>query len=414
MAYYPNHVLAALLLMIVTGAARGVCVKLFYQLGFEKPIFVTILFLLGQALSLPIHHVIRCFTRGKNSEDTAAELQADEDGSEASLEMISLEKQPRDQPKRLRSKNMIGSATGLNARSHEAIQWIHRIPWWAKPAVPGICNLCEATFRFTGLVFLSASIAEIIMSGVELIFVVFAARLIRKRMISRERWIGVGIMMAGLLLVGGADFIKSGDGENTNKSSNQILGISLVVGKCFTSAIQDLFEEILVQEANMPPTLLMGLEGIFGLTLIVPLYFVIGRATDEHPSETVETFGDSAFKISYAVFLVLLFTATSTSQILSTGLTSSMTRNLWKNFRGLLAWIVGLVIFYASGNEDLGEAWLIPQSFVVLTGFCIMVGGLKYYYRDQHALNDSERSQSVRGVEAVIDEAAEPDINIKE
>jgi len=46
--YYSKRVLAALLLMIITGGARGVCVKIFYQLGFEKPVFVTILFLLGQ------------------------------------------------------------------------------------------------------------------------------------------------------------------------------------------------------------------------------------------------------------------------------------------------------------------------------------------------------------------------------
>jgi len=57
-----------------------------------------------------------------------------------------------------------------------------------------------------------------------------------------------------------------------------------------------------------------------------------------------------------------------------------MTRNVWKNFRGLVVWIAALLIYYAIGDEDLGEPWPIPVSSVTLSGFSVMVGGLYVYY----------------------------------
>ena len=45
--------------MVVTGASRSVAVKLFYDLGFRNPLFVTILYLTGQGLSLIVYLVSR-------------------------------------------------------------------------------------------------------------------------------------------------------------------------------------------------------------------------------------------------------------------------------------------------------------------------------------------------------------------
>lgn len=45
-----------------------------------------------------------------------------------------------------------------------------------------------------------------------------------------------------------------------------------------------------------------------------------------------------------------------------------------------MVWIAALLIYYAIGDEDLGEPWLIPVSSVTLSGFSVMVGGLYVYY----------------------------------
>ena len=49
---YSLRVSLVLACMVITGASRSVAVKLFYDLGFRNPLFVTILYLTGQGLSL--------------------------------------------------------------------------------------------------------------------------------------------------------------------------------------------------------------------------------------------------------------------------------------------------------------------------------------------------------------------------
>mmetsp|Transcript_29732 Transcript_29732/g.46001 ORF Transcript_29732/g.46001 Transcript_29732/m.46001 type:complete len:248 (+) Transcript_29732:104-847(+) len=44
--------------MVLTGAARSVTAKIFYQLGFNHPLFLTLLYLIGQALSLIPYNIM--------------------------------------------------------------------------------------------------------------------------------------------------------------------------------------------------------------------------------------------------------------------------------------------------------------------------------------------------------------------
>jgi hypothetical protein len=88
-------------------------------------------------------------------------------------------------------------------------------------------------------------------------------------------------------------------------------------------------------------------------------------------------------KLGYIVLLLslmpdeLMLIAAGMFSILGTAVTSSMTRNMWKNFRGLVVWIAALIIYYAIGDEDLGEPWL---SFMILGGFSVMLIALYVYY----------------------------------
>jgi hypothetical protein len=58
-----------------------------------------------------------------------------------------------------------------------------------------------------------------------------------------------------------------------------------------------------------------------------------------------------------------------------------MTRNMWKNFRGLVVWIAALIIFYAVGDEGIVEPWSIPGPFMILAGFRIMLVAFYVFYK---------------------------------
>jgi hypothetical protein len=289
----------------------------------------------------------------------------------------------------------IGSLHGLNSASKHAVQWVHRIPFWLKPLIPGVFNLCNSAMRWASLIYVPASIAEMLISGLELVLSVVASRVIRKRLVSKRRWIGVGIVTLGILVVGLVHLLKQGDEDEEDSSRSRLgqwIGILLIVGQCIMSVLQDLCEELFMQEAHFPPMLLLGMEGLFGLVIGSVVYFPLASKLTGLSSEdqSFVQLVEEDWTVALAVVgLVFLFCVTGIFNILATAVTSSMTRNVWKNFRTILVWLFGLVIFYASGNDELGEAWLIPESFAILLGFAIMVYGAHVYYNEP-TKNDEE------------------------
>jgi drug/metabolite transporter (DMT)-like permease len=542
-------VLGILLAMVVTGAARTVAVKSFYQLGFDDPMLVTLFYLLGQSLALLVHFMPIGNSRGSERSDTSHnEIELKPDSSRRSEERRrSSEKAPKiasatssergdnshneivlkrdskgtsesrrsienqttiesatesdnndgileqehnedaeedaeildweaaklerafgqisdsyldplewatekssgkrklslsfgeatpvsyscedeyegieensrnaeERPpcrKRQRTRPTqpsLGSLHGLNSESQLAIQWVHKIPFWWKPFIPGVFNLCNSAMRWASLIYVPASIAEMLISGLELVLSVVASRVIRKRLVSKRRWIGVGIVTLGILVVGIVDILREGEDDEKEESTTsgsrlveQWIGILLIVGQCIMYVLQDLSEELFMQEAHFPPMLLLGMEGLFGLVIGSTLYFplayksviVLSSSEEESFVQVVEEDWSVAVAV---VGLVLLFWITGGFNIWATAVTSSMTRNVWKNFRTILVWFLGLILFYSSdNNEDLGEEWWIPQSFVVLLGFAIMIYGAHLYYneRKQPVENNTDTTNRV-------------------
>ena len=425
---YPLNVVLTLLGMILFGSGRIVAIKLYFQMEEDEsrtvtPLFVTLLYLVGQTLSLLVYFIQ---TRSKNCirqddididndiidyntiEMAARELDGekgatmimdeeeildDQDGRRITDDELVQEEEEEGGGGHIRhngdhrivtkndgesipnlvpqQKRMIrrGSKTGLTSESNGTIAWIHHIPWYLKPLIPGFFNLCNSALRWGCLVYVAASTAEILISGIELILSSFAARIIRKRIISTKRWFGISIVTLGIILVGFAKVIENK--ENESDGQKFFIGNILILGQCFFSVLQDLSEEIFMQEANFPATLLLGMEGLFGLIFGIPIYLLF------FPPEQISS---TPFNIGYEIMLVLLVAITGILNIRTTEVTSSMTRNVWKQFRIILVWIFGLLLYYVGQNDRLGEAWVIPGSFFVLGGFSVILSGVYFYY----------------------------------
>lgn len=434
---YSRRTSLILLGMIVTGAGRSVGVKLFYQLGLVNPLVVAGLYLLGQSLSLIVYLIQRFFQkeryaplideeeeeRGSADEDCDQEMTAcssstlslttvdndDDDGdhesdlgagspvaaasaatgSENDEETPPIEINQTDNddivvlaaPRRQQLKRQ-GSNHGLTKESEEAISWAHRIPWYFKPIIPAVFNLANATLRWASFIYVPASVAEMLIAGSELILSVIAARIVRKRLVSYNRWMGVGIVTVGLMLIGCAHlfFDSHDDGEDSDSATatrHHTIGNLLILGQSLMSVSQDITEEIFLQEAEFPATLLLGTEGIIGLVLGFLIYLVAAPFVQDGGDLT--NF-EALPPTNSCIGLTLWFTMTGILNILTTEATSSMTRNVWKNSRTLLVWILGLLIYYLY-NTELGEGWQTPESYVIFLGYSVMVGGIVAYYR---------------------------------
>lgn len=396
-----------LIAMVTTGAARSVAVKLLYQTGFEAPIYVTLLYLLGQSLSLAVYAYQSRLAGRKTgveretSQQMDAATAADSHPSVQQGGTEAIPQQGNSSPthnaaslasQRITAhKKYIGSAHGLQINFEDLIaERASRVPFYMKPVMPGICNMFNSLLRWASLVYVAASVGEMLISGLELALSVLAARIIRKRVVSCRRWMGAGVVVMGLTLIGFVDVLMEDSSTVDSTSSREsVIGIVLIVGQCILSVLQDIAEEIFMQSAEFPPTLLLGMEGLFGFLFALILFFALGGPLD--PSETLETIQeDQTFLVSYSVGLTLLFTVTGIFNIKATQVTSAMTRNIWKNLRTVLVWIITLLIFYLGGNESMGEAFVVPESLVILAGFAIMVTGIFVYY-SQKAMEEKQQ-----------------------
>ena len=241
--------------MVITGASRSVAVKLFYDLGFRNPLFVTLLYLTGQGLSLVVYLVSRRSSppparRRPRYKKVSIELPTrnvvpnpmhadDECPGDMEDEVKAPVVEAKDEEKTPERRKRSGSPTGLTTESHNAatVTWVHAIPWYLKPVVPGFFNLCNSAMRWGSLIYVAASMAEMLISGLELLLSVVAARCIRKRRISWSRWVGVLVVALGLALVRLANRDSVG-------GKHSWIGDVLIVGQCVMSVIQDMSEAV--------------------------------------------------------------------------------------------------------------------------------------------------------------------------
>lgn len=440
--------------MIATGSARSIVVKLAYQSGFQAPLTITLLYLLGQSFSLFVYGAQKWFANDYDVVSTTItrgdeESKMNHDAS-PSMEMetfqhveVVADNQRRDEnlfPKKQNESSITvpsdstltnslsdssasspssagsdslslslsilefysnartsfyedeipnGSNHGLSSESEERIKWVHRVPFYAKPAIPAILNLLNSALRWASLVYIDASVAEMMISGLELTLSVVAARIFRKRMVAKTRWMGVIIVAAGVIVIERANNSKHQQQSSNKEDSSTthggahdaMIGVVLIILQSILSVLQDLGEEIFMQATDFPATMMLGMEGLYGFCIGLIIYVTVGdRLRIEDIDSTMSMLSENTKLRWWVVGLPFLFLLTGLFNIKATGVTSAMTRNVWKNMRTVLVWAAALGIFYLGKNTAYGEAWHTPESFIILFGFAVMSAGIVVYY----------------------------------
>jgi len=431
MGYYSSDVLACLVLMVLFGAGRTIAIKIFFQLGFDDPLLVVVLDFAANLLSLPTYYFLSARKEAASSEDsdetesTQDDSLSDDEGLELDgREDVEAQKQPsapkavvtqststsssddgsalKDPPQRRRDSvarrlSLLDSPhnpsmTGLTVK---VSGWIHCIPWWAKPMITGALQVLEVTFYMVSILYLSAAVAEMFSSGLQLVCSAVASQLIRKRTTLLQRWLGLSIVTVGLIFIAAADFIRG-----TEESRSLALGVSSAVLSLILGSVIESIQELFMQEARFSAALLNGMESLYGLLISVPMYFAIGPLLGYDPIASFAMIGEAgAGALSYTVGLLLVLFTAEILTYMAAACTSSMTRNLWGSLQAFVVWVFALIIYYATGrNGNLGEPWSIPASIIILTGFVFMIIGFYVYYLDKLPWQaEAEAQPSVAG-----------------
>lgn len=217
--------------------------------------------------------------------------------------------------------------------------------------------------------------------GSIIVFVAILSVLLLKRRLSLREWIGIFIIMLGLLIVGLADFIdkdtvtdgKSEGKKESHSDKDMIFGIILIVFSQAILAMQMVYEEKYVHKYNIPPLQAIGWEGVFGLltltVLLVPMNFIEfeGKILEDIPA-ALKKIGENwqiGGLLIVSIFSIAIFNYAGLSV---TKELSATTRMVVDSMRTILVW-----------GAELIFGWKV-FNFLQLLGFAVLLGGMCVYH----------------------------------
>lgn len=129
--------------------------------------------------------------------------------------------------------------------------------------IPACCDFTGSTMMYFGLTMTHSSVYQML-RGATVLFTGLLSRIVLKRLFRPYQWLGMMLVTVGLTCVGISSTLlpTSKDG-----ASNPVLGDILIIVAQIIVSSQMIIEEKILTKYNVPPTLLVGWEGTFGLTI---------------------------------------------------------------------------------------------------------------------------------------------------
>lgn len=209
--------------------------------------------------------------------------------------------------------------------------------------------------------------------GSVIIFVALLSMFLLKRKISIREWIGILFIIIALVMVGLADYMLVKSAKKTESTevdtllvvepsqfkseNNYIHGDMLIIIAQLITSCQMVYEEIYVTKLDIAPMLVVGWEGIFGLSvlsvLLVPLYYIPSPLAkeDQNSSGSMENVLDAFTKINNNLLLLapiigLIFSIAfyNFSGISLTKEINATTRMVLDSIRILIVWRVSIAL----------------------------------------------------------------------
>jgi drug/metabolite transporter (DMT)-like permease len=252
--------------------------------------------------------------------------------------------------------------------------------------LPTICDLAGTTLAGIGLLYTNASVWQMLRGSI-IIFSGILSVIFLKRKMYFHNWLGMGIVTAGLAVVGTSSIL-----QNQASSDPKIgFGILLILAGQLANAIQMVVEETFLKKSGYAPLNVVGMEGLWGVIImsiiIMPiLYFIPGadNGSYENALDAFVQIGNSSslliFNIGYLLSIAFYnFFGLSVAKKLT-----SVHRTLIDACRTIFVWGLNISVYYLIWHffpHDLpryGEPWT-DYSYVQLGGFVLLVFGTLIY-----------------------------------
>ena len=129
-------------------------------------------------------------------------------------------------------------------------------------AIPASWDCVASAMVYTAYINLPLSVAEMMNGG--LVFLVAIASIIfLRKSFYRHHWVSMFVIVTGVILVSLSSLLKS------HFESKIILGVVLMFSALWIQTWQFLVEETLLRNYKLSPLKVIGLEGVFGMSIYI-------------------------------------------------------------------------------------------------------------------------------------------------
>mmetsp|Transcript_226 Transcript_226/g.450 ORF Transcript_226/g.450 Transcript_226/m.450 type:complete len:389 (+) Transcript_226:92-1258(+) len=254
-----------------------------------------------------------------------------------------------------------------------------------KIAVPAGCDLIATFLQNVALVFINASIWQMLRGSI-IIFVALIRYLYLKKKTKLYEMAGIAMIFFGLLIVGSSSLVTPtvGSGPETS-TATKLIGVFLMFLAQLTQALQSVVEEKILCNISADPTFVVAVEGFWGLVLVTAIFMPLAQTlpgedgTGIHENVFPEDFymwshNAQIFRISL-LFIVVVMVYNVTGMMI-TQVTHATTRNVVDGCRTFCVWATMVILHFFS--DDYGEplGW---WSLIQAAGFLLLVLGMFVY-----------------------------------
>ncbi|XP_067682026.1 solute carrier family 35 member F6-like [Haliotis asinina] len=248
--------------------------------------------------------------------------------------------------------------------------------------VPTLCDLIGTSLAGIGLLYVDASVWQMLRGSI-IIFAGILSKIFLKRKLTCIHWSGMIVTMFGLVLVGCSSVFKSQAGSS---ASNTLLGIALIISSQIVSASQMVLEELFLKKRNFPPLQVVGMEGTFGLLLMMfivlpAMYFIPGKQVNNSYENSLDALYQIGNSPRLLIFCLLYLISIAFYNYFGLSVTKSLTavhRTLIDACRTMLVWGADLFIFYAF-DKNFGEPFDKTYGLLQVDGFFFLMIGTALY-----------------------------------
>jgi hypothetical protein len=298
----------------------------------------------------------------------------------------------------LRPPSLVNLSSPLSAGTWSSFhtagsQWVQRLPDGVQPLIPALLALTKIILRVAALLYLSASVTEFLITGLELLLWLATGP---PDSTMHQRSGGVAVVGVGLTQIATIGFLShqhwGGLGIESDKVQDDVgsipdfwLGFAFTLGFVFLDRLHRFAEEFALQMTSFSPSKLLGLQGLYGLVITIPLYFGMGYALGWNPAETFQHASESAALVVMTWVVILVAALAGMSESIHRGAPASRLHGAGMSLRCLVVLALATTIYYATDSpnlddgDDFGEPFLVPECWLYLGAFGVMLTGLRVH-----------------------------------